>query len=91
MYQLRAHLQEASCHHNMCGWKGTPVLLLAVRYKLHAGGFDDNMVLPPGASSEATQKAEPESSTKGITSCCCFFSLLNTLNSFSIDKPLLLF
>jgi len=70
--QLRARLREASYPRNMYGWKGNPVLLLAVRYKLHAGGFDDNMVLPPGASSEAAQKAEPESSTKGITSCSFF-------------------
>lgn len=52
--QLRAWLREASCPRTMCGWKGKPILLLlAVRFKLHAGGFDDNMVLPPGASSES--------------------------------------
>lgn len=39
----------------VCDWKGKPILLLLlnVRYKLHSGGFDDNMVLPPGASSES--------------------------------------
>lgn len=57
--------------HATCGRKGNPVLL-AVRYKSHTDGFDDNMVLPPGASSEAAQKAEPESSTKGMTSCSFF-------------------
>lgn len=82
--QLRAQLQEASCPRTMCGWKGKPILLLlfAVRYKLHAGGFDDNMVLPPGASSE--------SSTKGITSSFYFlFFFFNTLNSFTTDEALL--
>lgn len=52
--------------------EGEPLVLLAVSYKLHAGAFDDNMVLPPGASSEAAQKAEPEISTEGITSCSLF-------------------
>lgn len=64
VYQLRARLWEASWPGNMCGWKGNPVLLLAVRYKLHAGGFDDNMVLPPGASLKLLRKLSLKASPR---------------------------